>query len=90
MVNKVVQEFGKVKHKIQLFKNLVVRGCLENKGMQEIECNVNCCGRYSRESLEQGNFTSMMLLRHIFLCLLQFSILFRLSTIKTAILAVVT
>jgi len=40
-----------VKHKIQLFKNLVVRSGLENKGKQEIKCNVSCFEKYSRESL---------------------------------------
>jgi myo-inositol catabolism protein IolC len=51
VVNKVVKEFGKVKHKIQLFKNLVVRIGLENKGKQEIKCNVSCFEKYCRESL---------------------------------------
>jgi len=40
-----------VKHKIKLFKNLVVRSGLENKGKQEIKCNISCFEKYSRESL---------------------------------------
>jgi len=40
-----------VEHKIQLFKNLVVKSDLENKGKQEIKCNVSCFEKYSTESL---------------------------------------
>ena len=51
VVNKVEKECGKVKHKIHLFKNLVVRIGLENKGKQEIKCNVSYVVKYSRESV---------------------------------------